>query len=114
MIPAELPALWRARAETLRRFAPAAATAFEDAADELEAALREAAETPLTLAEAARESGYSERRLRELLAAGAIPNAGRKNAPRIRRADLPRKASRAVQRGYDPRGDAARLLLRAS
>ncbi len=48
----------------------------------------------LTLTEAARESGYSADHLGRLVKAGAIPNSGRTNAPRIRRKDLPRKASR--------------------
>jgi hypothetical protein len=114
MTPANLAAAWRDRAEQLRRWAGAegAAVAWEAAAAELDAAVREAAETPLTLAEGAAESGYSERRLRELVADGAIPNAGRKHAPRIRRADLPRRPNRAAPTDYDAAADAARLLRR--
>lgn len=112
MTPAELPAAWRARAEDLREWAAAeaAARALEMAAAELEAALRKAADERLTMAEAAQESGYSERRLRELIAEGAIPNAGRKGAPRIRRQDLPRRAKRTKRNGYDVK-NAARLLV---
>ncbi len=47
----------------------------------------------LNLQEAARESGYSADHLGRLVREGRISNAGRPNAPRIRRADLPRKAS---------------------
>ena len=47
----------------------------------------------LTLTEAARESGYSAGHLGRLIRAGVLPNAGRPNAPRIRRAHLPRKAA---------------------
>lgn len=47
----------------------------------------------LTLQEGARESGYSPDHLGRLVRHGAIPNAGRKRAPRIRRQDLPRKAA---------------------
>jgi hypothetical protein len=117
MIQIELAAAWRARAGELRPYAPAAAEAFERAAAELEGALREAAEEPLTLAEASAESGYSERRLRELVAAGEIPQAGRKHAPRIRRADLPRRpggAGPGSAGGYDPEADAAALFSRGA
>lgn len=106
---------WRDRANNLRRWADAegAARALEGAAAELEAALREATDEALTLAEASEASGYSERRLRELLADGTIPNAGRRGAPRIRRGDLPRRAGRTTPTGYDPAAD-ARQLLQAS
>jgi hypothetical protein len=39
-------------------------------------------------------SGYSADHLGELVREGKIPNAGRKNAPLIRRLDLPMKAGR--------------------
>lgn len=45
----------------------------------------------LTLQEGATESGYSPDHLGRLIRHGAIPNAGRHRAPRIRRKDLPRK-----------------------
>lgn len=50
-------------------------------------------EEPLSLQEAAKESGYSVDRLQKLVASGAIPNAGRRGKPAIRRSDLPRKPS---------------------
>jgi len=115
MIAAELPRTWRSRAEELRPYAPAAAEAFARAADELAGALASAADEELTLAEAAAESGYSERRLRELLAAGELPQAGRKGRPRIRRGDLPRRAGAAQGEavgGYDAAADAAEILGR--
>jgi len=46
---------------------------------------------PLTIKQAAQESGLSESRLRQLVAERKIPNVGRKGAPRILRMDLPRK-----------------------
>jgi hypothetical protein len=112
MIPADLTAAWRDRAAELRRYgAEPQAVTLEAAAAELEGALRESADEPLTLAVAAEESGYSERRLRELVAEGAIPQAGRKHAPRIRRGDLPRRAGAGKDAGsYDPVTDAASLL----
>jgi hypothetical protein len=62
----------------------------------------------LNLQEAARESGYSADHLGRQLRDGRISNAGRPNAPRIRRGDLPRKASAL-------RAESTRLsLLRAT
>lgn len=87
-----LIATWRHRAEGLRPYAPAVAVAFEHAAAELERALRAADADLLTLKQAARESGYSADHLGRLIRDGIVPNAGRRHAPRIRRADLPRKA----------------------
>ena len=46
----------------------------------------------LTMREAAKQSGYSSDHLARLVRSGVIQNAGRPNAPRIRRADLPQKA----------------------
>jgi hypothetical protein len=106
---AALPAAWRAEADRLERFAPPAALAFRDAALQLEQALRSAESEELTLAEAALASGFSAEHLRKLVASGTVPNAGRRGAPRIRRGDLPKKASPAISAGYDPNADALRL-----
>ncbi len=107
-----LPALWRQRAVELRPFAEAAARAFEVAAEDLAAALVTADDRVLTLREASRESGYSADHLARLVRDGTIPNAGRRHAPRIRSADLPRRAPVAGQSrsGYDPAADARELL----
>lgn len=115
MIPDALPDAWQARAADLERYAPPAAEAYRVAARELAEALQAAADKPLTLEEAAEESGYSKRRLRELVADGEIPNAGRKHVPRIRRGDLPRKPGSSEETpggGYDPDADAAELAGR--
>lgn len=86
------------------------ARVYEIVARELDEALRVHGDTPLTLAEAARESGYSEDHLRHLVAEGKIPNAGQKGRPRIRRRDLPRKpATVPTVTTYDPDADAAAL-----
>jgi hypothetical protein len=91
--PALLPTRWRSVAAELRAYgADSTATTLERVAAELDAALRSAADTPLTLIEAAHESGYSADYLGRLIAKGSIENIGRKNAPKIRRGDLPRKA----------------------
>jgi hypothetical protein len=110
MTPADYPSAWRARAAELERYAPAAAEAFRAAAGELEQALREQADELLTLSEASEASGYSTRRLRELLHDGVVPQAGRKNAPRLRRGDLPKKAKAKAAGTYDAAADAAALF----
>ena len=89
---ADLSASWRRVATTLRPYAEAAAVAYERAADALDAALDAQQSAVLTLREAARESGLSADHLGRLVRQGRIPNAGRPHAPRIRRADLPRRA----------------------
>ena len=91
--PALLAARWRTDADTLRRRgAPHHAEALVSCAEELEASCRERDETLLKLSEASRLSGYSSGHLGRMVRDGTIPNAGRPNAPRIRRKDLPRKA----------------------
>ncbi len=90
----KLPAAWRRRAKTLRRYGgQALATALERCADELEGTIRERDDTTYSLVEASRESGYSADHLGRLVREGKIPNAGRPGAPRIARVDLPRKAA---------------------
>jgi hypothetical protein len=92
----DLPTTWRKRAKFLRDFGSdeQAARLWEIAAGELDQALRVFQAGSLNLVEAAKESGFSRDHLGELVRLGQIPNAGRKNAPRIRRADLPIKASK--------------------
>ena len=88
-----LPADWRRRAKSLRRYGgETPATAIERCAADLEATLVERDETTFSLVEAARESGYSADHLGRLVRDGKIPNAGRPGAPRIALKDLPRKA----------------------
>jgi hypothetical protein len=108
---------WRARAETAALLADSrAAHVLRLCATELERALRDAGDTPLTLSEAAAESGYSVEHLRRLVSEGKIENAGRKHAPRIRRAHVPRKAGdltpdiRPLQLNINPRTQAARRI----
>ena len=108
---------WRERATELRTWAAAegSALALENCARELEDAIRTAEDELLTVSRAASESGYSERRLRELLAEGKVPNAGQAGASRIRRADVPRKpkATNGQAVGaYDVDADAESLISR--
>lgn len=91
MTPDAFVTAWRQRAAELEPYAPAAAVAFRRAADELQDALHATEGEPLTLEEASQAGGYSVDHLRREVRRGHIPNAGRKNAPRIRRADVPRK-----------------------
>jgi len=92
----DLPSRWRDRAHELEPYAPPAAKAFADAADELEQALREADLEPLTLAEAEVECGYTRSHLRRLIREGRIPNSGTDEEPRILRCHLPRKPGHGV------------------
>jgi hypothetical protein len=59
--------------------------------DDVEGSTVADANEELSLPSAAAESGYSSNHLSRLVRDGRIPNAGRPGAPRIRRADLPRK-----------------------
>jgi hypothetical protein len=108
---------WRDRAQTADLLADnRGALLLRLCATELETALQDAGDTPLTLAEASSESGYSLEHLRRLVSEGKIPNAGRKGVPRIRRAHLPKKAGsltpdiRPLQLDIDPRTQAARRI----
>ena len=117
----EYPAELRMRAASLRQWAAdeGAAKVYEHVADELEEIIRRGEDHALTLAEAARETGYSGEHLGRLIREGKITNAGRKNVPRIRRGDLPHKvrqtgpqiAGHGTKR-YDPDADARSLLSR--
>jgi len=82
---------------------------------DLERVILVAGDESLTVTDASRECGYSERQLRRMLRRGTVHNIGRPNAPRIRRSDLPRKpgylppASPTLQIGRTP-GQIARSL----
>jgi len=114
MTAAERIAHWLAQADTIAPFNAGAAVAFRQCAAELEADVRAAATEVLTLEQAAAESGMHRDSLRHLVSAGRIPNAGRRGAPRIRRADLPRKPKMQSVTGYDPQRDALAIAARAT
>src|SRR2546427_4781620 len=100
--PADLLALWQQRADFLQQYGdPNSARLWRLAAVELERALETFGAETLTLAEAAKASGYSPDYIRKQIAAGDLPNAGRKNAPRVRRGDL--RAKPQGGRGRPPR-----------
>lgn len=114
MTLAELRAKWSARAAEWAALGvmvngpQVAANVLEDLA-QLEHAT---ADETLTLADAARESGYSGEHLRHLIASGQLANAGRKHAPRVRRSDLPRKPGTRTASHYNPDADALSLVGR--
>ena len=89
---AELRRQWIQRRDEWRRLGVQVdgAKLAEEILAELEQ-LDASGEQLLTLVEAAVECGYSPDHLGRLVRDGAIPNAGRPKAPRIRRRDLPRK-----------------------
>jgi hypothetical protein len=91
-VPHELVEIWRERSRLLNEFGdPNSARLWEVAATELEQVLRLHDDESLTLSEAARLTGYTPEHLGTLVRRGAIPNAGRPKAPRVRRSDLPTK-----------------------
>jgi hypothetical protein len=98
----KLPPLWRDRAKELRPYSEAAAHAYEMAAIELEQAERVSDSEYLNLTQAAKESGYRVRHLRNLIRRGVLKNHGRKGAPRLKREDLPKKATALAQNNERP------------
>ena len=91
----ELLNQWHTEAETLQNRFRDERGAFlvSRMATELENALLAHDDEPLTLAEAAEESGYSTDTIARRLRKGTLPNVGRRHAPRVRRGDLPVKKS---------------------
>jgi len=82
------------------------------AAAELERALALVADETLSLVEASRVSGYTPDYLGHLVKIKKIKNVGRPGAPRIRRADLPKKTSHGP--GRPARRDRIRSIVRSS
>ena len=83
---------WSAEATSLERWGDKrGAGILRVCAAELDAEAREHDDEELTITVASAASGYSCDHLRALVANGAIPNAGRRGSPRIRRSDLPVK-----------------------
>ena len=106
---------WREEAQRLRTLeAHGQAAALEQAASQLDARIAAWALEPLTIREAAAESGYSEEHLRRLAREGQLPvqpNGGPKSRIQVRRGDLPIKRrgdGRGKPKGvsYDPVEDA--------
>lgn len=112
----ELVPAWRAKVVDLRRYgAEQQAKALESAADDLAAALRGGQDELLTLSEASVVTGHTPDHIGRLVRNGKIPNCGRTNAPRVRRADLPPKKLAVARKGpkaYDVDADARSLASR--
>lgn len=106
--PADLVREWRQQAAQYERdgLLPSARLLARVAA-ELEAV---AGGETVTLAEAARRSGYTADHLSRLEREGKLRNVGRKHAPRYLAADLPRKPSRMSEKSdiVAPSGDVPR------
>lgn len=97
---AALVARWDAEEAILRRRgATVAADALRSCAADLHATLEAFRLEALTLTDAAAASGMSYKGLQKAVSEGRIPNAGSRHRPRIRRADLPRKATPPAGRG---------------
>ena len=122
---ADLTARWREEATLLRsRGAEVQAAVLEQCAAELATAIRECESEVLSLEKASVISGYSADHLGRLIREGKLPNAGRPNAPRLLRRDVPRKAGQlprervphvvagADPSSYDPMTDARSLVSR--
>ena len=91
---------WRLEADRMElRGLREPARLIRSMADQLEAVLGREDSEILTLQEAGKESGYSPGHLGRLVRDGQIPNAGRPGSPRIRRSDLPRKATELTKIG---------------
>jgi hypothetical protein len=89
---------WRGEAALYRRRGlHTTATLVESMSDELEIHLRQAAHETVSLTEGAELSGYDPDSLGRMIREGKLENVGRKNAPRIRVLDLPRKPGCVVE-----------------
>jgi hypothetical protein len=93
MTPREILDRWHARRAELAALNASVdgARLCDEAIRDLEQLVNGSGDEALTLVEAAEESGYTAGHLGREVRAGRIPNAGRENAPKIRRRDLPRK-----------------------
>lgn len=90
---------WKREALTLRqRYADdVRATLIETLAAELKEVLHAGGNEVVNLTRAAELTGYKADTLGKMIRQGKLENVGRKNAPLVRVADLPRRASAAKQ-----------------
>lgn len=118
LIPSDLLTRWIKRRDELQKLNASVDGAIlcNEVLDDLESLAQSESERTLTLAEASDMSGYSTDHLSRLLREGKIPNIGRKGAPRIRLADLPRRPRKPLasreSRAYDPDADARSIRSR--
>lgn len=115
-------AKWSGEAEALRRLGAQVdgAKLIEAILADLQGLARSSDAEALMLVAASRECGYSPEHLGRLLREGRIPNAGRKNAPRILRRHLPLKPSALREAPDNPKlvaatpGQIARAVVTSS
>jgi hypothetical protein len=113
----DLAERWQRRRDDLARLRALVdgATLCDEFLASLEDCEREVGNSTITLAEAARISGYSAEHLARLVRSGTIPNRGRKFSPRVSASDLPRRIRNVVrerEREYDAVTDARSLKAR--
>lgn len=83
---------WRREAESLeRRGLQEPADVLRSCAEDAEQAVREWEMEVLTLDQAAEESELTRATLRKKVARGEIPNAGKRNDPKVLRRDVPKR-----------------------
>jgi hypothetical protein len=88
---------WRQQVTVLRkRGDERGATVMSGMLEELSDALAASGDEVISLREAAGISGYSTSHLARLIREGNLPNAGRLNSPKLRRADVPMKGGRGA------------------
>lgn len=113
----ELVERWRTRREEwskLGAFVDGAAVAEEILAD-IAALIEYQTHLPVDVVTASQVSGYSADHLRRLISQGKLRNAGRKGAPKLFLADLPKRPQRVAPsqgNSYDPATDARFLRVR--
>lgn len=94
---------WELHANTLRSFgASGQAEAVQRCMMELQDALKAQDDELLSLQQAAQICGYTADHLGRLVRQGLLQNLGRRRAPRVRQADLPRKAANLPARVFRP------------
>jgi hypothetical protein len=115
--PSNLVETWRSQANELRRIADAecAARAFENAATQLELALRQLDDQLLTVQQAAGLVNRHRDTVGAAIKNGRLPNHGAKHRPRVRRGELvalfpPKSIAQPEDAPYDPIADARSLL----
>lgn len=92
-----IEALRKRAAERRREGLAQPADQYELTARELEASYHAWQNEALDMRTAAAESGYSVDNIKVLVKSEKVPNVGQPGAPRVRRADLPRKPGHGVQ-----------------
>ena len=117
MTPRDLFAKWAARRDELAALKASVdgAALCADVLNDLHKLVTSVEQETVTLAEAARMTGYSKDHLGRLVRAGHIQNVGRKHRPLVVVQDLPVRP-RAIADGnrerYDPATDARFLRVR--